>query len=235
MLRPRLTFANVAASAALFIALGGTGYAALSLPKNSVGNLQLKAGAVNSAKVADGSLKAVDFSKDQLPTGVAGPAGPPGSQGPVGAPGTNGQNGTNGSNGTNGAPGQTGPFPDTLPTGKTIRGTWALAGTASGADFTSISWVWPLATAPAVVLAPAGGPNPAGCSGTPAEPTADEGYLCVYVGVQSLNASFANLTFANPASGIGAAARQGIVLSSNGTGGTGTSWSTYGSWAVTGS
>ena len=70
MLRPRLTFANIAASAALFVALGGTGYAALSLPKNSVGNLQLKAGSVNSAKVADGSLKAADFEKSQLPTGV---------------------------------------------------------------------------------------------------------------------------------------------------------------------
>ena len=52
MLRPRLTFANVIACSALFVALGGTGYAALNLPKNSVGNLQLKPGAVNSAKVA---------------------------------------------------------------------------------------------------------------------------------------------------------------------------------------
>jgi hypothetical protein len=33
---PRLTYANVVATVALFIALGGVGYAATQLPKNSV-------------------------------------------------------------------------------------------------------------------------------------------------------------------------------------------------------
>ena len=36
-LRARLTFANVMSVAALFVALGGTGYAAIVLPANSVG------------------------------------------------------------------------------------------------------------------------------------------------------------------------------------------------------
>jgi hypothetical protein len=36
-LRSRLTYANVIASIALFMAMGGTGYAALTLPKASVG------------------------------------------------------------------------------------------------------------------------------------------------------------------------------------------------------
>jgi hypothetical protein len=35
--RPRLTYANVLASLALFVALGGSSYAALQLPKASVG------------------------------------------------------------------------------------------------------------------------------------------------------------------------------------------------------
>ena len=43
---------------ALAVALGGTGYAVTNLPKNSVGNSQIKKSAVTSAKVKDGSLVA---------------------------------------------------------------------------------------------------------------------------------------------------------------------------------
>jgi hypothetical protein len=50
---------------ALFIALGGTAYAA-SLPRNSVGTKQLKRGAVTSAKVRNGTLRGVDFAPGTL-------------------------------------------------------------------------------------------------------------------------------------------------------------------------
>ena len=40
---------NVVAYAALFIALGGSSYAAIKLPANSVGNRQLKKGAVTAS------------------------------------------------------------------------------------------------------------------------------------------------------------------------------------------
>src|SRR5204863_5881647 len=73
--------ALVVALLALFVALGGTGYAALKLPKNSVGTKQLKKNAVNSSKVKNRSLVADDFKAGQLP---AGPAGPAGAQGPKG-------------------------------------------------------------------------------------------------------------------------------------------------------
>ena len=43
---------------ALFVALGGTGYAALSLPKNSVGAKQLKKKAVTAPKIANGAVTA---------------------------------------------------------------------------------------------------------------------------------------------------------------------------------
>jgi hypothetical protein len=49
--RRHLTFANVAAALALFVALGGTGYAAISLPRNSVGPAQLQRAAVTSSKI----------------------------------------------------------------------------------------------------------------------------------------------------------------------------------------
>lgn len=88
---------------ALFVALGGTSYAAVNLPKGSVGTAQLKnsavtaqkvkANAIGSGKVRDGSLLAQDFKAGQLPagpTGPAGPQGPQGSPGPQGAPGISG-------------------------------------------------------------------------------------------------------------------------------------------------
>jgi hypothetical protein len=55
-IRGRLTYANVIATLALFIALGGASYAAVKLPKNSVGTKQLKNGAVTGAKLKNGSV-----------------------------------------------------------------------------------------------------------------------------------------------------------------------------------
>ena len=55
-LRPRLTYANVIATLALFLALGGGAYAATQLPKNSVGAKQLKKNAVTAAKIKDGAV-----------------------------------------------------------------------------------------------------------------------------------------------------------------------------------
>jgi hypothetical protein len=72
---------------ALFIALGGTAYAA-SLPRNSVGTKQLKRGAVTSAKVRNGTLRAADFAPGTL---LQGPAGPRGLTGPRGLPGSDAQ------------------------------------------------------------------------------------------------------------------------------------------------
>ena len=83
--------ATVIASIALLVALAGTGYAASSLPANSVGNKQLQANAVTSPKVKDHSLLRVDFAYGQLQRGPVGPPGPPGStggRGPTGPSGT---------------------------------------------------------------------------------------------------------------------------------------------------
>jgi hypothetical protein len=78
-LRRRLTYANVAATIALFVALGGTSYAAFSLPAASVGTKQLKNGAVTKAKLAQAVVN--------LKQGAPGPQGPIGAQGPPGPPG----------------------------------------------------------------------------------------------------------------------------------------------------
>jgi hypothetical protein len=53
---------------ALFIALGGTGYAALKLPRNSVGTKQLKNNAVTGAKVKNGSITGKDLKLSAIGT-----------------------------------------------------------------------------------------------------------------------------------------------------------------------
>ena len=94
-----LTYASVVSTSCLFVVLGGTAYAAGALPINSVGPAQLKANAVSSAKVADGSLLRKDFKAGQL---LAGPRGPVGSQGPVGPAGATGDRGATGATGATG-------------------------------------------------------------------------------------------------------------------------------------
>jgi hypothetical protein len=82
-LRSGLTYANVIATLALFLALGGGAYAAFKLPTNSVGSKQIKKNAVNSSKVANGSLLAGDFKAGQLPAGAQGLKGDQGDPCPA--------------------------------------------------------------------------------------------------------------------------------------------------------
>lgn len=98
--RKHLTFANVVSMIALFVALGGVSYAAINLPKNSVGAKQIKKNAVtgkkikNNAvttkKVKNGTLVAQDFKAGQIPAGARGATGPAGPAGPAGAAGAAG-------------------------------------------------------------------------------------------------------------------------------------------------
>lgn len=85
-LKDRLTYANVTATIALFVALGGTSYAAITLPRNSVGSAQIRTAAVTSSDVRDRALGVRDLSLSARRsfkggTGVAGPAGPKGDTG----------------------------------------------------------------------------------------------------------------------------------------------------------
>jgi hypothetical protein len=95
-------YANVASTLALVVALGGTSYAAVELPRNSVGNKQLKANAVTSSKVDDRTLLGKDFKAGELPAGPRGPAGAPGPKGDTGAPGATGAQGVAGPPGVSG-------------------------------------------------------------------------------------------------------------------------------------
>lgn len=92
--------ATVLAAIALLVALAGTGYAAITLPTNSVGNAQLKSNAVTSSKVLNHSLLKVDFAANQVPSGPRGPRGAPGPPGTPGAKGATGAKGPTGASGS---------------------------------------------------------------------------------------------------------------------------------------
>jgi hypothetical protein len=101
---PRPSYASVIATIALFAALGGTSYAALTVSGKNIRNgtvtsadlknesiesrdvdngsltgSDLKTGSVTGSDVDDGSLRAADFKSGELPAGPAGPQGPPGA------------------------------------------------------------------------------------------------------------------------------------------------------------
>ena len=98
---PKPSPAFVLSVLALFVALGGTGYAAIQIPKASVGAKQLKAKAVTSGKVRNGALRLRHFKISERGklrgeagargvSGLTGPAGARGLQGLAGAPGAPG-------------------------------------------------------------------------------------------------------------------------------------------------
>ncbi len=84
---------NAVAYVALFVALGGTSYAAVKLPANSVGSAQLKKGAVTESKLSKSVLAKLNKA------GTPGPAGPAGATGAAGAKGADGLAGLAGADG----------------------------------------------------------------------------------------------------------------------------------------
>ena len=94
-MRPHLTYANVMATTAVFIALGGTSYAVTALPRNSVGAKQIRANAVGASELRADAVRSKDIKRRAISLedlslsarsslrGQAGPAGPQGPPGPT--------------------------------------------------------------------------------------------------------------------------------------------------------
>lgn len=138
---------------------------------DSVGTAQLKANAVTSAKVKNGTLRAADFKVGQVP------AGPKGDKGATGATGASGAVGAIGPKGDKG---DSFSVATTLPSGQTERGGYSLWGGGSGGFLgTAIDFRIPLAQA-----IPAGNAHfIAGGAFTPQCPgygQAAAGHACVY-------------------------------------------------------
>jgi hypothetical protein len=165
----RLSYANVVATLALFLALCGGSYAALELPKNSVGAKQLKKNSVTTAKVKAGSLLTSDFKKSQR-NGLRGPRGLAGATGPAG------------------------PVTGILPSKVTLRGAYNSDFVAAGADEINggtIDFPLRLPAPPAVHVLDPGAPPTAACPGTPTNPLAAPGSLCVYKVAESNTSQYA--------------------------------------------
>ena len=91
-------YANVTATMALVVALGGSAYAANTIRSSDIKNGQVKGvdlanNAVTSGKVRNGTLLSKDFKSGQIP---AGPRGATGRTGATGATGANGPKGDTG-------------------------------------------------------------------------------------------------------------------------------------------
>ncbi len=87
-LRSHLSYANVTATLALFVALGGSSYAAIKVTGKNVKNSSLTGADIRNNSVTGKDVKGLgsgDFKKGTLRTGPAGPQGP---QGSAGAPGS---------------------------------------------------------------------------------------------------------------------------------------------------
>ena len=106
-LRSSLTYANVMATIAVFIALGGTSYAVATgsidtreirnntvrsgdVRNNDVRGRDIRDGTIRSVDVLDGSLLSGDFQAGQLPSGPQGERGLQGEEGDTGPPGISG-------------------------------------------------------------------------------------------------------------------------------------------------
>ncbi|MFP5452221.1 MAG: hypothetical protein ACLGG9_10810 [Thermoleophilia bacterium] len=136
-LRTHLSYANVIATLAPFVALGGVGYAAVTLPANSVGTAQMKNNSVTGVKIRNGTVASADVRNNSLigadvrngsltgadirdgslsPADFGGPppggsvvsAGPQGPSGPPGLPGPAGDKGDTGEQGMQGPSGPAG-------------------------------------------------------------------------------------------------------------------------------
>lgn len=121
-IQSRLTYANVMSTLALFVALGGSSYAAITVTGRNVTNgsltgVDIRDDSVRSrdvrgltgSDVLDGSLTRADFEAGQLPAGPQGPIGPPGAAGTDGAAGPPGSPGEVGTQGPEGQRGPAGP------------------------------------------------------------------------------------------------------------------------------
>ncbi len=211
--RPKLTYSNVIASIALFAALGGVAVAA-GLPKNSVGPKQLKKGAVTGAKIRKGAVTAGKLGPKSVVAGKLGPnAVTPGNivnggitTAKIGAGAVIASSIKNGVVTTNklananvttakladGAVtaaklGDVAPLLGTLKSGQTLRGVFAVGGTAPAAEATlahgSVSYQFPLGGNAPTVTVLKKGQTSANCPGigSGSAPGATAGSLCVYL------------------------------------------------------
>jgi hypothetical protein len=108
-----LTYANLMATIAVFVALGGGAYAAVTITSanvrnNSLTGADIRQNSLRSGDIRNGTLLARDFKPGQLPAGAGGRIGADGRNGADGAAGTLGGSGARGLQGPKGDKGDPG-------------------------------------------------------------------------------------------------------------------------------
>ena len=235
-LRTRLSYANVVATIALFASLGGTSVAALKvgsreLRDDSVRTADLRNNDVRGGDVRNGTLRGTDVRNGSLTRADIRARSLTGAQL---APESVGSGQVNGLLASDFAAGQLpDPVPATLPSGKTLTGTFGVAVTGgsggSGIARGAISFPVPLAAAPSAAQYVGQGEGGSGtCPGRASAPTAAPGAFCLYeagvTGTVALRGFFDPVTGSNFSS-----SRFGAVAFVNGDAGAGI----RGTWAVT--
>lgn len=199
MIRKRLSYANVAMTLALVLAMSGGAFAANKYVVTSTKQISpkvLKALVGKTGPAGPAGLAGPAGTAGAGSIGPAGPAGATGPEGPAGPPGAKGDTGPKGAPGapgTPGAPGATGPQ-GPLQSGKTETGQWAVSQYVPEELIerlvVGIPFTIPLAGALDGTHAHYIGEHegegeseeklPTGCSGNAAAPKAAKGNLCVF-------------------------------------------------------
>jgi hypothetical protein len=209
-LRSRLTYANVVATLALFLALGGAAYAVSKLPRNSVGAKQIKKSAVTGIKVRNGSLTGADVKAASLTGAAVKPASLTGANVADGS--LTGAKVADAS--LSGADLQDASVPaskitglsqpgGTLGSGTTLRGVFSPRVDANNSTSVTagegVSFGgYRLQARPLVNIIPPAGSSTTACPGSTASPEAASGNLCVYI--NSANPSTGQMFVMDPAS-----------------------------------
>jgi hypothetical protein len=179
----RLSPAPIVASVVAVLIVGGV--AAASVPTSSgliSACYRTHGGALRIIHTAKhGSAGKCHKSEKRLAWSQQGPRGSQGAQGTRGVQGIQGAQGIQGKQGIRGTPG---PVTSIAPSGLTQRGLFDVEGYDNPPNLTGggISFPFELTSAPKVVEVPSGAtnPDPTHCSGTPDQPTAAPGFLCLY-------------------------------------------------------
>lgn len=187
----RPTYADVAATLALVLALGtGGAYAA-----GKITGKQIAANAITSSKIKNGTIAPVDLSSATKRT-MAGPAGATGARGATGATGARGATGATGPAGPAGSTGPRGTSAwDTIPSDTTVTGRIYTATIATATGQAVVENVNLPAVAPtgldnghvnfAADSSTTTTDDDGTCTGSYEQPTAPAGKVCLYMGSSS--------------------------------------------------
>jgi hypothetical protein len=146
---------------ALFLALGGTSFAAASF----INGKQIKPHSLPKNRLTNSAIRSLKGDK--------GAQGPPGQRGPTGAQGIQG---------IQGVQGPPGPFPTVLAATHSLYGTFNVECDGSVCEGGNAHFTYPLAAAPTVHYIQVGGAVPTGCSGSASAPAAAPGTFCAFEG-----------------------------------------------------